>query len=208
MSRRVKARAICLSFPLIVAWAMSARADEPTFPLSVAVAEEAGAPAESEAWISAQVDSAEALFGPLGVHFRWTIAKSLAAGAMRIETRADRDALGKEMESRAINVFVVASLRDVDDPSLHRMGVCWQSRIDKTKRFVILSAASRPTVLAHELGHFFGNGHSTVTDNVMSYSRTDGAVFFDAAQTGTILSWARRYQGGELLVLGSSRAFP
>ena len=37
-----------------------------------------------------------------------------------------------------------------------------------------------PTTLAHELGHFLGNGHAYVKNNLMSYERDGGEVFLDA----------------------------
>ncbi|CAN98551.1 hypothetical protein predicted by Glimmer/Critica [Sorangium cellulosum So ce56] len=95
--------------------------------------------------------------------------------------------------------MVVASLRDVDDPRRFRMGVHWRRRATPERRFVILAANARPTVLAHELGHFFGLGHSGVDDNVMSYARTGAPVSFDAAQIAKIRSAARGY--------ASSKAF-
>jgi hypothetical protein len=176
-----------------------------TFGLSVAVAEEDRAEVQPEAWIAAQIASAEKLFAPIGVLFRWTMRKSLQRA--HLETRADRDALAAELEPRVINVFVVDSLRDVDEPDRYRMGVCW--RRGDGKPYVIVAANARPTVLAHELGHFFGNGHSTVPNNVMSYVRTDGEVFFDAKQIGIIRATSAQHRAdGFLLPLGPARLFP
>ena len=57
----------------------------------------------------------------------------------------------------------------------------------------------RETVI-HELGHYFGNPHSQVIDNVMSYERSGAAVFFDADQGRRIAARARAYvKSGELL---------
>jgi hypothetical protein len=74
---------------------------------------------------------------------------------------------------------------------------------------VILSATARPTVLAHELGHFFGNGHSTVPNNVMSYIRTDAEVFFDNKQIGVIKrTWAQHKADAWIAPLGPARLHP
>jgi hypothetical protein len=69
-----------------------------------------------------------------------------------------------------VNVFFVASMRDVDDPTQMRRGVHWRSLRDPNDHYVIIVASSPTTTLAHELGHFFGNHHhSTVPGNIMSY---------------------------------------
>ncbi|MEO6419137.1 MAG: hypothetical protein ABIP39_07010 [Polyangiaceae bacterium] len=177
----------------------AAVADEPVFGLAITVAEVDRKPVASEEWIAAQLKAAQQLFGPIGVHLRWALAKPMAGRFAVMDSRADRDALGSELEGRFINVLVVGRLRDVDDPSRDRMGVCWQNQRDPRKRYIVLSATARPTVLAHELGHFFGNPHSTVVDNVMSYSRSGSDVFFDDAQKTIIRTYAARYlRNGDL----------
>jgi hypothetical protein len=50
------------------------------------------------------------------------------------------------------------------------------------QRYVIVSSAARETTLAHELGHFLGNPHSFVKNNLMSYERDGGQVFLDESQ--------------------------
>ena len=110
-----------------------------------------------------------------------------------MEDRSDRHALGDLLAADSINVFVVVSLRDVDDPSVMRQGVHWRPHGRRHLHYIILSSVAGETTLAHELGHFFGNPHSDTPDNVMSYSR-DGAVppFFDDAQLRRIRRFARR----------------
>jgi hypothetical protein len=198
---------------LLASNAQIARADDaplPTFPLSIAVAEEDGRPVADESWVLAQVDQANALFTPHGVDFRRSSARTLAHELAHVETRSDRDALGDQVEAGAINVFVVASLRDVDEPDRYRRGVCWQSTRNGKKRFLILSVISRPTVLAHELGHFFGNPHSTVVDNVMSYDHRTDSIFFDDAQGRRIRWFATKYIATKTIDpwLAATRRFP
>jgi hypothetical protein len=170
-----------------------------TFPLSVAVAEDpAGAPVSDEAWLDAGLDVANALFAPFGVGFSRGESGTLDARFAHLETRADRDALAASLKSQVINVFVVGSLRDVDDPTRMRHGVHW--RAPSGAHYVVVVAGSQDSVLGHELGHFFGNPHSKVVDNVMSYERSGDAVFFDADQGRRIAQRARAYVGsGELV---------
>lgn len=184
-------------------------ASDVTFGLSIAVARVGGAPVRDDAWIFAQLESANELYAPLGVRFRWTVDKALDETHAEMHTRADRDALAPLGEPRGIvDVFVVASLEDVDEPGRMRKGVCWTSHPDK-RRYIVLSAAAPREVLAHELGHFFGNGHSTVPDNVMSYTRTGESVFFDRAQSARIRAFARGFLESRRLVdVGPARLLP
>ncbi len=202
--------ACVLASALFILVPSSARADDaPVFALAITVAEIDHRPVQSEEWIAAQVAAAEGLFGPIGVHLRWALAKPMDSRFAVMDSRADRDALGSELEEKMINVLVVGRLRDVDDPSRDRMGVCWQNQRDPRKRYIVLSGTSRPTVLAHELGHFFGNPHSTVVDNVMSYARADGIVFFDDAQKSIIRAHAARYlRSGDLATAPLVRWWP
>ncbi len=155
---------------------------------------------QGDAWIAEQFTEAERLFMPIGISLRKVNARLLPTSLARLETRADRDALGAFLEAKRINVMIVASLRDVDDPKLFRMGVHWRHRKTPAKHWVIVAASARPSTLAHELGHFFGLGHSDVTDNVMSYSRT-GVIppFLDAGQAQRVQGMARMYVGSKLL---------
>jgi hypothetical protein len=197
----------CLALASVtVAWPSLAKkpkqeASIPPLPLSIAVVEEDGQPVRDDAWIDAQVAEAERLFSQAGVHLRKAASKKLGARFARLETRSDRDALAAELEKGKINVMVVASLRDVDDPSLLRMGVHWRPKSNLKKHYVIMAASALPSTLAHELGHFFGNGHSKVVNNVMSYDRTAGVPpFFDAQQYMKIKAFARIYVGSRELL--------
>lgn len=119
--------------------------------------------------------------------------RSLAASFARLESRDDRDALASQMVAKQINVMVVASLRDVDDPALYRMGVHWRNRKALAKQYIIVAESALPSTLAHELGHFFGLAHTGVKDNLMSYDRTGAPPFLDAIQKKRILSMAHMY---------------
>ena len=172
----------------------------PPLPLAIGVVHEDGRPAQTETWIDAQIAEADRLFSEAGVKLVKASQRALDARFARLETRKDRDALAAELEKGRINVMVVASLRDVDDPSLFRMGVHWRPQSDLRKHYVIVAASALPSTLAHELGHFFGNGHSHVRDNVMSYDRTGAQVFFDAGQKRKIKTFARLFLRSKELV--------
>jgi hypothetical protein len=165
----------------------------PALPLSVAVVEDEGTPVCDVAWVDEQLAEATTLFAPLGMTLRKVGSRALPARFARLETRADRDALAEALEARRINVMVVASLRDVDDAERLRMGVHWRHRKTPARHWIIVAATARRTVLAHELGHYFGLGHTAAPDNVMSYERTGGPVFFTAAQAERMRSFARSY---------------
>lgn len=163
------------------------------FGLAIAIAhDEAGRRVVDDDWVNAQTEEANRLFSPLGVRFRWTIETELPEPHGEMHSREDRDALSTRTEPRVINVFLVRALEDVDEPGRYRMGVCWTSRTDK-QRYIVVSRTARPSVLAHELGHLFGNGHSSVTNNLMSYSRDGDTVFLDDAQKKRIGAFAGRF---------------
>ena len=189
------AASLALLFPLSASGAVgTAPIDEP---LSIAVAidaSDAGAePARDEAWVDAQIREATRLFTPHGVRFTKVASRTIDARYAHLETRKDRDALEKELRPNVVNVFVVASLKDVDEADRMRMGVCWSPHADQATRFVVVSSIAKPSVLAHELGHYHGLPHSKVTNNVMSYDRDGGEIAFDAVQSRTIRSSAERY---------------
>lgn len=179
----------------------------PTLPLALTVARQREdrrlRPVVERAWLAEQVRWANALFRPQGVTFQVAERHAMGPAHARMETRRDRHALGHLLHDHVIDVFVVASLRDVDEPDRMRQGVHWRPRgegIQEGAHLVILSAIAGPTVLAHELGHFFGNRHSDVPGNLMSYERGEGPPFFDRDQGRRIRHRARRFlASGELV---------
>lgn len=179
-----------------------AQIDTP-LPIAFTVAVEEGTEAATSAWLAEQVTQANAIFAPSETSFAAREHRTMGAEHAHLENRSDRHALADMLVPRSINVFVVASLRDVDDPSLMRRGVHWRSANHPGTHHVILSAISGPTVLAHELGHFFGNPHSATPNNIMSYER-DGEVlpFFDGEQLRRIRRFRRRFLASEELVPG------
>jgi hypothetical protein len=182
-----------------LALAQASPAVATTFSLRVSIAvDDAGKPLADAGWLAAEIDAAENLFEPFGVRFARADGAPLGARLAHVETRGDRNALASHVTPHVIDVFVVGSLRDVDDPAQMRRGVHWHA--PSGAHYLILVASAPTTVLAHELGHYFGNPHSHVVDNVMSYERSGAPVFFDADQGKRIAARARAYvKSGELV---------
>jgi hypothetical protein len=198
------ARSLSLVFSVLAACQL-ARAEEPvprTLPLVVHVAELDGKPVASPEFIAERIERANQIYAPYHVAFAVVGRKPLAAAHARLETRADRDALGAEVGKGVIDCFVVQSLRDVDEPERMRRGVHWHSASFPPAHFVILSTLGGPDVLAHELGHYLGNpNHSETPGNLMSYQRGEVPPFLDPVQLAHLERALRRYVASHELKL-------
>jgi hypothetical protein len=176
------------------AWAVAAlllvgsgnpgRASEPRrIALVFHVAERDGEAVAPASFVTEQLAAANEIYGPLGIELVDVQRVPLEAAYADVVTRADRDALSPYVRKGAIHCFVVAKLMDVDEPGRERRGVHWHPRLGPGQSFLIVSKISQRFVLAHELGHLFGNPkHSDVPGNLMSYTRTDRPPFLDRAQ--------------------------
>lgn len=152
-------------------------------PIVLHVAEREGVPVAPASFIAEQLAAANVIYAPLGIELVERERVPLAAAHAELVTRAERDALGAFVKQGALHCFVVGKLMDVDEPGRERRGVHWRPHGKAEQSFVIVSQISKPWVLAHELGHFFGNReHSTVAGNLMSYAWTVEPPFLDAAQ--------------------------
>lgn len=181
---------------------------DPIYGLSIAIASENGKHVRDDAWIQSQIASANDLFAPAHISFRWTHEKEIPAALTEMHERRDRDALGEYADvKKTIDLFLVAKLEDVDEPGRYRKGVAWTRKVDG-RRYVILSAEAPDKVLAHELGHFFGSSHTTVPDNLMSYARTGGPVSLSSDQIDVIGSFSKNFSStGRLVDVGVPRLF-
>ena len=129
----------------------------------------AGEPVATPLWLYEDIAHANALFAVISVGFEVASIDAKPAEVGDVQTRADRDALGKDdFGPGVIHVYVVQRLADVDVDGEEIRGVHWRYRPDTTKRWVILSAIGSSTVMAHELGHFFGLPHSTYAVSIMN----------------------------------------
>ncbi len=141
------------------------------FELAVHVVEENGADVQSPAWFAEQVREANRLFAPIGVGFRVGSIESVDGAFADLQTRLQRDELGRDEHSvGVVHVFVVRRLADVDVEGAVIRGVHWRDRADTSKRWIILSSIASSLVLAHEMGHFFGLPHSSHRKSLMNKS--------------------------------------
>ena len=126
------------------------------FALHVHVVEVNGRPAQRPKQVRGFVKDANRLFAPLNVGFEIVHADALARDTADIVTRRDRDELGfRRYSDGVVHVFAVGDLADVDIPGAFIRGVHWRHRKQRRRRWIIISNAAQPLVLAHELGPFF-----------------------------------------------------
>lgn len=178
------------------------------FEAVVHVAEADGRPVADAAYLAQQWARAAALLGTASMAFSPRAAPPPRSPLPRnLVTRADRDALARHAVPGVLNVFVVESLADVDEPGRERMGVHW--RAAGTHYVIVATYAvpggracppqyacgAAPGLLAHELGHFFGLGHDSRSDNLMSYTRAGAALWLDEAQRTRLEAGRRRELG-------------
>ena len=164
-------------------------ADETKAPLVVPV--HFGAAIEmAQELVMVQRAEAERLYPML--RFQWPTSNDKIDEKFRaLDTRSDRDDLRKLLVPKAVNVFFVESLRDVDDRALYRRGVHWRPAPNPSVRYIIVIRDAPASVLAHELGHYFGLPHVTTKNNLMSYDRDGAEVFLTDGQRGTVTSTVR-----------------
>ena len=139
------------------------------FGLALHVVVDRDGAAQTPAWVAAQVAQANRHFAAADVGFELGAVDALPAELGAVETRKQRDALGRARAAsgRTIHVFVVRRLADLDG-SGDIYGVHWRDRGGAKRRWIILSAEAWERTLAHELGHFFGLPHSSHPVSIMN----------------------------------------
>jgi hypothetical protein len=164
------------------------------------VAELSGRPVADEAFLRERVARANEIYAPYHVGFVVQRVLPLDGKHAQLDSRADRDALATYVQRKVINCFVVAALRDVDEPERMRRGVHWHAALSGDKaaaarpHYVILSTLGERDVFAHELGHYLGNPeHSQTVGNLMSYERGPMLPFLDADQVARLERALRGY---------------
>jgi hypothetical protein len=188
----VRWTAVVLS--LLVTFVLRASSQDPRrLPIVFHVAPSALHHAEPEAFVARQLAHANATFAPLGIAFYDAGRRALDARHASLETRADRDALLAYAERGAVHCMIVAQLMDVDEPGRERRGVHWKAAAPSENHMVIVSTLSGNYVLAHELGHYFGNpAHTELPGNLMSYLPGQEPPFFTKEQAKRVLRSVER----------------
>ena len=198
--------ALCLGAEPLLAQAARASGPPWRIPLVFHVVQREGVAVAPPSFIAEQLAAARAIYGPLGIELVEREGAPLGAQHAELITRADRDALSAQVHKGEIHCFIVAKLMDVDEPGRERRGVHWRPRPAPERSFLIVSQISKPYVLAHELGHWFGNReHSDVPGNLMSYTRTEQPPWLDAAQIQRVQrTLAEMLRSGKLVALPSA----
>jgi hypothetical protein len=129
-----------------------------------------GEPVQTPSWWAGQVAHANRLFAPVDVAFELAEVRFIPYEWAHVRSRLERDRLGRrERAPGVMHVFMVRHLDDVDIEGNQLYGVHWRDRADTANRWIIVSSRdSSSTVLAHEMGHYFGLPHSSHDVSVMN----------------------------------------
>lgn len=157
-------------------------------------------------WFTPRVDAAARALRPARVDFTFSARAAPSTVPPAMQTREQRDALQALVRDGFVNVFVVRELRSWEPGGGIIRGVHWHRthhRGGRGEHYIIIASYAAEYVLAHELGHFFGNPrHSRVRGNLMSYLRGKGVPTLDRHQVRRVRRAARRYaRTGELRVI-------
>jgi hypothetical protein len=127
-----------------------------------------GAPYVSPLWLAEQFAFANRMFEPIDVSFELHAVSTLDLPPI-IDGRSVRNAVSKGITAvRAIDVFVVGALADLEDPRFPLFGVHWRPAKPAGRRYILLASYAWGRTMAHELGHFFGLPHSSYAISIMN----------------------------------------
>jgi hypothetical protein len=166
---------------------------------------------EAASWrhIARKVARANELFRTAGIQFAFSRRESGLPAEFRVlETIRERHRLKRFIRPNEINVFVVDRILDPNPSEATRKAARWQGRTPSGRlagahiphhkgvpdTYIINTATSDLTTLAHELGHLFRLSHHRDPANVMSYGRE--RVAFTPKQLKTIRRTAKKLKKG------------
>ena len=127
--------------------------------------------------------TANRAFADAGIAFYVAERRELPDSYRTLDNIPERRRLKRRLVPNTINVFLVDSILDPNPSRATQRAAAWQGRTPGGKlsgahveahgrvpdTYILLSLAGQRTSLAHELGHFFGAGHSRAPGNLMSY---------------------------------------
>lgn len=180
-------RVIITALLLLLAPLSGRAQDEPTcepfaLTLHIASADETGARAKVDAWLSL----ANQQFAAADVCFAVDAQHGLGTERRTIDDIRERRSLRKSLRPRTINVFVVEEILDPNPSEATRRAASWQGFSPSSGKlsgahieadghtpgtYLLIALSSDKLTLAHELGHFMGVGHHRDPENIMSYGR-------------------------------------
>jgi hypothetical protein len=131
-------------------------------------------PVRPRTWALGLVQAANEVLEPHGVTLVPTV-EEFEPERCELEGRAQRDAVARHvtMDGHA-SVVVVRRIPDLAVADYDLQGVHWRSSGALSSRhYVLLAAKARGTVLAHELGHYFGLPHYKRGGNLMTPGPSD-----------------------------------
>jgi hypothetical protein len=172
-------------------------------PLVALVTRAAGEPVVSAADLAQLLDEVNTLYQAAAVRFVLVGVRALDEDGA-LTTHRQRRAFAGSTSPRAINVVFVESIVDPEpSPStaraaarLGRAPSGWLNGAEVPMRerppglYLLVRAGAGAMTLAHELGHFLGEGHHPDAENVMAYG--DRRRAFDDAQLRAMRRHAER----------------
>jgi hypothetical protein len=184
---------------------------EPAKPFFITIHVATSNPGDTDQRIADFIETANLNFAAAGISFVESGRKNLPASFAILETQGERHRLKKFFVPRTINVFL---LDEIDDPipsEATKKAAAWQglpltgllagAHVEYKGRtpgtYIILSRDSEKVTLTHELGHFFGAGHSKDPSNIMSYGREKHR--FDDKQLQAFQVAAKRFRRQHIL---------
>jgi hypothetical protein len=180
-------------------------------PFFVAVHVATTHPTDTDRRVADFLDTANLHFAPAGIALVEYQRNTLPASFAVLETQGERHKLKKYFVPNTINVFLLDKIDDPTPSDATKKAAAWQdlqlsgllagAHIEHKGfvpgTYIILSRNTKKLTLTHELGHFFGSGHSKDPANIMSYGREK--LRFDDKQLACFRAAAARFRRQRVL---------